>query len=382
MSSNLSNKEGILNTFAKKKIDRIVFSPRIYYWYLGNRLFKKGKHIKQLKDKIPERFLKKSQLDIYKMLEASPRYSEETLYLPLIDTRINPEAKIEITTQRGNKKDETITKYKTPLGNLTEAIAVGGGLGGHYTEFPVKSVEDMKIMQYILENTEFRFLQKNFIRAEKQIKDLGVVSTYLFSSPYQRLVKITMGFVRTVIFLKRYPNEMEKFISFLEEWDDQMYDSIAESPLKVINFGENIDADLSPPPQFEKYLMPYFKRRVKQLHQAGKYCHIHMDGSLKDLLPLLADLPFDGLEALTPKPQGDVTLEELKDSIGDKVLLDGIPSILFLPEYSNEYLREYTQKVLEIFSPNLILGVSDELSPNGDICKVEMIAEMVKKFEL
>ena len=382
MSSNLSNKEGILNTFAKKKIDRIVFSPRIYYWYLGNRLFKKGKHIKQLKDKIPERFLKKSQLDIYKMLGASPRYSEETLYLPLIDTRINPEAKIEITTQRGNKKDETITKYKTPLGNLTEAIAVGGGLGGHYTEFPVKSVGDMKIMQYILENTEFRFLQKNFIRAEKQIKDLGVVSTYLFSSPYQRLVKITMGFVRTVIFLKRHPNEMEKFISFLEEWDDQMYDSIAESPLKVINFGENIDADLSPPPQFEKYLMPYFKRRVKQLHQAGKYCHIHMDGSLKDLLPLLADLPFDGLEALTPKPQGDVTLEELKDSIGDKVLLDGIPSILFLPEYSNEYLREYTQKVLEIFSPNLILGVSDELSPNGDICKVEMIAEMVKKFEL
>ena len=382
MSSNLSNKEGILNTFAKKKIDKIVFSPRIYYWYLGNRLFKKGKHIKQLKDKIPERFLKKSQLDIYKMLGASPRYSEETLYLPLIDTRINPEAKIEITTQRGNKKDETITKYKTPLGNLTEAIAVGGGLGGHYTEFPVKSVEDMKIMQYILENTEFRFLQENFIRAEKQIGDLGVVSTYLFSSPYQRLVKITMGFVRTVIFLKRYPNEMEKFISFLEEWDDQMYDSIAESPLKVINFGENIDADLSPPPQFEKYLMPYFKRRVKQLHQAGKYCHIHMDGSLKDLLPLLADLPFDGLEALTPKPQGDVTLEELKDSIGDKVLLDGIPSILFLPEYSNEYLREYTQKVLEIFSPNLILGVSDELSPNGDICKVEMIAEMVKKFEL
>ena len=382
MSSNLSNKEGILNTFAKKKIDKIVFSPRIYYWYLGNRLFKKGKHIKTLKDKIPERFLKKSQLEIYKMLGASPRYSEETLYLPLIDTRINPEAKIEITTQRGNKKDETITKYKTPFGNLTEAIAVGGGLGGHYTEFPVKSVGDMKIMQYILENTEFRFLQKNFIRAEKQIKDLGVVSTYLFSSPYQRLVKITMGFVRTVIFLKRYPNEMEKFISFLEEWDDQMYDSIAESPLKVINFGENIDADLSPPPQFEKYLMPYFKRRVKQLHQAGKYCHIHMDGSLKDLLPLLADLPFDGLEALTPKPQGDVTLEELKDSIGDKVLLDGIPSILFLPEYSNEYLREYTQKVLEIFSPNLILGVSDELSPNGDICKVEMIAEMVKKFEL
>ncbi|TFG04443.1 MAG: hypothetical protein EU539_10800, partial [Promethearchaeota archaeon] len=245
MSSKQSNREIFLNTFAKKKIDRIVFSPRLYYWYLGNKLFKKGKHVKILKDKIPERFLKKSQLAIYKMLGASPRYSEETLYLPLIDTKINPEAKIDITTQLGAKKDERITKYKTPLGNLTEAIAVGGGLGGHYTEFPVKSVEDMRIMKYILENTEVRFLEENNRRAEEQFGDLGVVSTYLLSSPYQRLVKITMGFVRTVIFLKRHPNEMQKFISFLEEWDDQMYDAIMHSPLKIINFGENIDADLS-----------------------------------------------------------------------------------------------------------------------------------------
>jgi hypothetical protein len=54
---------------------------------------------------------------------------------------------------------------------------------------------------------------------------------------------------------------------------------------------------------------------------------------------------------------------------------------LFLPEYSNNYLRQYTKKVLEIFSPHLILGVSDELSPNGHIEKVEMITNIVKKFE-
>ena len=52
------------------------------------------------------------------------------------------------------------------------------------------------------------------------------------------------------------------------------------------------------------------------------------------------------------------------------VLLDGIPSILFLPQYSNKYACEYAQKVLDLFSPNLILGVSDELSPNGDIRKI------------
>ncbi|MFX1493310.1 MAG: uroporphyrinogen decarboxylase family protein [Promethearchaeota archaeon] len=377
----MNSRQIILRTFDGKKIDRIVFSPRLYYWYFGNKLFLKKNVEKHLKTDIPKRFLRKSQLEIYDLLEASPRYSEETLYLPIIRERLNSEAKIEIINQKGSKEGETITKYKTPLGNLTQTIAVGGGFGGHYTEFPVKTVEDIKIMKFILENTECIYFEDNYKRAEKLIGDRGIVSTYLFSSPYQRLIKTIIGFVRTTILFKRNANEIENFISFLEERDDKMYDLIAKSSLKVINFGENVDANLSPPPKFEKYLLSYYERRVKQLHRAGKYCHVHMDGSLKDLLPYLADMPFDGLEALTAKPQGDVTLEEIERAIGDKILLDGIPSILFLPEYSNNYIRNYAQKVLEIFSPNLILGVSDELSPNGDIKKVEMIAEIVKKFE-
>jgi len=381
MILNLTNKQRLLNTFARKKTDRIVYSPRLYYWYLGNKLYKRKIIKKQLKTNIPSKFLRKSQIEIYDLLGASPRYSEETLYLPIISTKINPDAKIEIITQKGAKKDESITKYKTPIGNLTQKLAIGGGLGGHYTEFPVKTIEDMKIMQYILQNTEVSFLMENYRKAEEQIGDRGIVSTYLYSSPYQRIIKTIIGFVRTVVLLKRKPTEMENFISFLEDWDDQMYDEIIKSPLKIINFGENIDSNLSPPSYFEKYLLPYYNKRVKQLHKAGKFCHIHMDGSLKDLLPYLIDLPFDGLEALTPKPQGDVTLEELKESIGDKVLLDGIPSILFLPQYTTNDVCIYAQKVLEMFSPNLILGVSDELSPNGDINKIEMIAEIINKFE-
>jgi hypothetical protein len=92
-------------------------------------------------------------------------------------------------------------------------------------------------------------------------------------------------------------------------------------------------------------------------------------------------LPFDGLEALTSHPQGDVSLEELSRYIGDKILLDGIPLILFLPQYSYDFVEEYTRKVLDLFSPDLILGVSDELSPNGDIIKLERIRDIIHKYE-
>ncbi|MFX0010775.1 MAG: uroporphyrinogen decarboxylase family protein [Candidatus Hermodarchaeota archaeon] len=244
----------------------------------------------------------------------------------------------------------------------------------------MKTLEDIKIMQYILKNTNFLFLKENYKKADKQLADLTVTSTYLSKSPYQKLVTELIGFTRTILLLKKNPSQLENFMMFLDRWDDEMYEQISKSPLQIVNFGENLDSNLSPPHYFERYLLPYYKKRVRQLHQEGKYCHIHIDGSLRDLLPYFEQLPFDGFEALTAKPQGDVKLEDIKDVIGDKILLDGVPSILFLPEYSKEYLMKYTEKVLELFSPHLILGVSDELSPNGDIRKIQMLSDYVKDF--
>ncbi|NHJ25841.1 MAG: hypothetical protein EAX89_14765 [Candidatus Lokiarchaeota archaeon] len=368
----------ILNIFAGKNIKQIVFSPRIYYWYLGNRLYLRKRKINN--PNIPSYFLQKTQLEIFDILRASPRYSEETLYLPLLRENIMPKAKIKIIREKGAKPGESVIIYKTPRGILRQVESIGGGLGAHITEYPIKTIEDLDIMKYILENTKVEFLERNFEKAEQQFGKRCVVSTYISKSPYQKLVTQFIGFIKLILLLKRFPSKIENFMKFLEQWDNQLYDQISKSSLKIVNFGENLDANLSPPPFFEKYLIPYYEKRVKQLHHSGKYCHVHIDGSLRDFLPYFQYLPFDGLEALTAKPQGDVSLEEIKDSIGDKILLDGIPSILFLKQYSNDYLKDYVRQILDLFSPKLILGISDELSPNGDIRKVEMISEIINKM--
>lgn len=374
MSKPQTLRERVLNTFAQKKIDRIVFSPRLYYWYWGNKLWKRPITDKKCGGTIPKYILRKNLLGIFDYLEASPRYVIENFYLPIIW----PRKKIRyIRIRWGKDRDgSVITVYKTKLGNLYKKSR-----GGHLVEYPVKTVNDMKILKYIIEHTKFHFYLPIFKLAKKIIGDRGVVGTYYARSPYMALITEHMGFERTIINLRKYPNEMENLLKFIDDWQDDMFKTLCNSPIKILNFGENIDCNLSPPRYFEKYLIPYYEKRVKQFHRVGKFCHIHMDGSLKDLLPYLEDLPFDGLEALTAKPQGDVTLEELRDSIGDKIYLDGIPSVVFLPQYSFKYVKEYTQKVLEMFSPNLILGVSDELPPNADFRKVIMVANIVKNFE-
>ncbi len=166
----------------------------------------------------------------------------------------------------------------------------------------------------------------------------------------------------------------------MEESDDEAYRVARNSPVKIINIRANITTDLCSPSLFKKYILPYYRRRTDELRKAGKFVTSHWDGNVKHLMPYVKQTGLDGLECVPPKPQGDVTLGELKQGLEDMVLVDGIPATLFLPEVSNEKVEEYAHRVLRLFSPQLIAGISDKLPPNGDIEKVKLVGEIVKNF--
>jgi len=378
-------KKEILKTFERKK-HKIVWQPRIYYWFYGNGLKNRlpegynditvlyGMYwnIPYYGGDIPEKYVNKSMLEIYDDLNASPRYPEEVLGVRLFRLKLDTD-NVKCITKLENEK--IITKYKTPKGTLREVRK-----RGYHLEYPVKSIEDIKIARYILKNLEFEFDKDAFEIAKREFGNRGVIQSYYPRSPFQRLLIDYMGFENTIYALNDHPNEIEGFMDAIDEWDDEMYKVILKSPLKILNFGENIDGNIDSPTIFERYLIPYYKKRIKQIHHKGKFCHIHMDGSLKPILPYLKELEFDGIEAATPLPQGDVSLEELKEALGDKILLDGIPAILFLPEHSEEELKDFATKVLELFSPNLILGISDELPPPAEIERVNLVSKIVDDY--
>ena len=59
------------------------------------------------------------------------------------------------------------------------------------------------------------------------------------------------------------------------------------------------------------------------------------------------------------------------------IVLDLLPSIFFLPSHPLEELLGFARKVIDMFAPRLILGISDELSEVGQIQRVEAISELV-----
>ena len=70
----------------------------------------------------------------------------------------------------------------------------------------------------------------------------------------------------------------------------------------------------------------------------------------------------------------------MKDAVGEKILLDGIPAIMFLPDYPLEKFKDFIRRIIELFWPRLILGASDEVPPPADIERVKIVSEIVDNF--
>lgn len=339
----------------------VVWQPRLEFWFRVN----------QKRGTLPERYRDATLLDLYDDIGASVRYFTNPLRIRYTNVKVRDE--------RCEKR--LIRYWQTPIGELREVLHYDEyELSAYHEEFRIKHPEDFRILEYILEDAEYWFDMDAYERDVERVGERGVPQFFYRRSPLQALIIEHAGFETTIYALADYPHIVEHYMDVAKRSDDRMYEVLLNSPVPILNFGENIDAHLDSPPLFRQYLLPYYQMRTEQIHRAGKFCHIHIDGAMKQLLPLLKECEWDGIEAATPMPQGDVTLEELKDAMGNMVLLDGIPAVYFLPHYPEEELIACVKRIVELFYPRLILGISDEIPPDGEIERVRLVSEVVKEL--
>jgi len=376
----LPYRERNLKIFQREPIEKVLFQPRFMYWFNRNRVFiPKERHDGVLHDNtIPDEFFGLDSLEMHQALNVSIRYCAESLGMGLFYQQTKKDSGVK-TKISSSPEGESITTLETPVGTVRQKSK-----GGYTTEHYVKTPEDMEPIKYMLDNTTFHFNPTTFEIAEDIYKEtgIGIAQGYYSRSPFMKLILNYVGFENTVILLARHKKATEELLKFMSDWDDRMYDVLVDCPVKLLNFGENIDGNLISPRYFKKYLVPYWNERVKQLRDAGKFSYAHFDGSLRDLIPLIKLTDFDGIEAATPLPQGDVTVAQIKEGLGDKILLDGIPATLCMPHFPESRLEETVNELLELFAPNLILGISDELPPNANISRFKLISKIVDEYKL
>lgn len=357
-------RERTLAIFAHQPVDNIVYQPRIEHWYNVN----KGQGI------LPERYKDMSLLDVYDDLGCSIR--TYGFFNPCLKFANSHDVKVE-----GSRRDDIeVVCVNTPVGSV-ETRKRHTSLASHTDKFPVETPDDMRVMEYILRGQKCEFDNELFAQNDTLVGDRGAPMIFIPRVNLQRLFIEIMGVENTLYALADDRPAVERLIKAVDGADEQMLDIVEKSPVPIINFGDNVDHHFLPPNLFERYVLPVYQERAARLRAAGKYTNAHWDGHVKLLLPYARQTGLDGVEALTPIPQGDLTIGEMKDALGDMVLLDGIPMTCFLPHEPIDELERMTREIIETFSPNLILGVSDEPSPVCDIERVRLVAEIVKEYD-
>jgi hypothetical protein len=203
---------------------------------------------------------------------------------------------------------------------------------------------------------------------------------YMDRITIQKLIVVEMGAENTMYAMADCPAACERYFEAVNVSHERCIEVINASPIRVINFGDNVHAGILSPRLFEKHVLPSYQRRNELLHRAGKFTCAHWDGDCKPILKYARDTGLDGIEAITPIPQGDVTLEETKAALGDMFLLDGIPAIFFDHTFSEQTLIDCTKKCIDLLAPNLVLGISDEMSSTGDIERIGVVGRIVDDY--
>lgn len=289
-----------------------------------------------------------------------------------------------VTYREESRGEVRTSTFNTPIGTLTSVheyipISTTWACTKHFVE----SIDDLRVMLHVFEHSLYSENYAAFRRIDDLWGEYGlpVALAPISVSPLQKLFARWAGVENTMELFMEHEDTFDEVIERIQVSEDPVFEILAASPAAVIEFPENLSSEITGRFFFERYNLDYYRRRIRQLHDAAKIVSIHIDGTLKACLPLLQEAGFDIAEAVTPAPVGDVPIEELRATAGNDIIIwGGLPGALFSSAYSEDLFDAHLAKVLETFprGSRFVLGVADQVPPDALIHRVIKVRDAVE----
>lgn len=364
----MTNKERMILGLTGGQPDRIAWAPNFDWWL----------SINTRKGTLPEQYRNLSRNDIARKVGAAI-----WARAGLIGSKYTEDVKV--SSRR--EGDKIYTFYKTPIGTLQtmQQVAPEWTNAVFLKEHMVKRVEDLKVLNFIIENTIYYPTFEEFIKVEQEVGDDGIA---LFqgapSVPMIQLMKTYIGWVEGLYMLHDHTKEMEETADIMTKKAIEVYELIAESPAKVIETNDNLDERTFSPRLFQKYGLPFYRQMSEIVHKKGKIYKSHACGFVEHLLPMIKESGLDAIEAFPTYPMNDLTIKEAKNILEGKVsIMSGIPSvIMFKKVMKDEEFKDYVLRLLDDIQPGngFVLGMADNVPADADFERVPMISEILNSY--
>lgn len=360
----MTKRERYLKALRNEQVDSLVWAPNFDYWLKVNTA----------EGSLPEKYKGMSRNDIVRAIGG---------YIWNRQPGIRSVYDKSIKTKTTKTPDSSITEIITPVGTVrcVHKKTEGEFRSKHLSEHFIKTVDDIKTMKYIAEATYYEPDYEPTLQGLKETGDDGIVLNGCFSVPFIQFAKIDAGYINAFYLWTDYRKEVDSLIDVYFKKYLEAVKILADGYADVVATGDNMDGIMISPPIFKEYAIPYYLECKKILSEKGKIFEGHWCGRTENLLPLTVGCGLDVVEAIVTAPMANITLKEALDILDNRVVLQGgIPSVLVCEEggTKQDFVRYIEQVILPLKGRrSFILGMSDNVPPNADFERVEMVSKLI-----
>lgn len=238
-------------------------------------------------------------------------------------------------------------------------------------EYFVKKPEDYLILAQAFSDVKVTATDNYFVAAELELGDKGITFGQLGDipaksrSPFQRAQVDFAGLEQFSIDAITEQPELMELLEVLTELKLYEFREAVNTKAPIIKLWDNLSIETMGPRLFRKHLVPFYEKVFEILEGTDKKLITHYDGKLKCIAEDIAKLPIDGIDSLTPPPEGDMTIAETRQAWPDKFFwLHPTLSWFCLP--LEELKNNVRQMVQDAGPTRFCLEISEDCPPNWD----------------
>jgi len=366
----MTNRERILAILAGRAPDRIPWIPRLSIWYEANRL------AGTLPPEYQGRTLREVERDVFGGTAARDGIIWRTK-LRNVEVRVHHPSPM-----------ETITEYVTPVGTVTTQHRATEHLRRHGIQdaevgFMLKQREDYPVVEYLLEHTDYLPAYDDYLAYEAEVGEDGYPMVNCGDCPFHHWMRALCGYGQAFYHLSDHANEVERLVAVMtDRFKETVWRHILDSPASLLMHGHHLSSQMTPPPLFRRYILPYYQELTPLVRARGKTVAIHADNDTRLILPLIKEAGIGMAECFVTSPMVRTTLAEARAAWGEEVIIwGGVPSVILEDPYTEEQFERHMDELFRTIAPGraFILGIADNAMPGSKIERIRRITRMVEE---
>ena len=281
-----------------------------------------------------------------------------------------------VSTKEVGKEYETT--YETPVGSIHNRFYFENG--AMYTrKHLLDSVEDVKVMTYVAEHTDFVPRFDLFEERKQVIGEDGIPTPTAPCSPLMETLQVLCGLENSTYILLDEPEAMEGLFAALHERNKKVYRLLCDIDSPVVFCYEDTSTTIMSRDWLTAYALPALNEYAEILHAGGKKYITHMCGKLSGFKTEIAGVKSDGIDSVCPPTTGDLALADARTAFPNKVLIGGIEPPSLVLKSREEILRGVAETVNCVTDKRgVILSTGDAVPHGSPIETLKAIADFLK----